>query len=435
MIKRIRTAIISAIIGLFTIAFSQKANAGFSFGAVSAVRSKARQLSNKKDDKIDSIASNVIISSNTKVLNESSLQFLSSVSTQTLVFDDSSNSSALSVISPNDIIAIGITSATPYGLLGKVESIEHIGGKSEINFSQATLTDAIQQGTIRLNQNLSFKGIAYHAAPGIQFQPQATGTGFTITISSEVVLYDADNDRQTQRDQIRLAGQILVKSSSIDLEIDIKPFRRVESLHFIQTTSVDADIKLFSQINFIDISHEISVAEIPLAPISIFIGPIPVIITPVLNINIGANGSISAGIQTGVVANASARVGLEYKQGQWHPLGETSKTFSFTSPTVFAGCAVEGYAGPEMTLLIYGVAGPYAELSSYFQLIADPLQSPWWSLYAGVEGLAGFKMDILGLADLNADMQIFDFYELLAQAQPAPAPGFVLGTGKGLVVK
>ena len=61
-----------------------------------------------------------------------------------------------------------------------------------------------------------------------------------------------------------------------------------------------------------------------------------------------------------------------------------------------AGLDVKGYAGGQVSLLLYGITGPYAELNAYLKLEADVFANPWWTLYAGLEVPVGVKVQFLG---------------------------------------
>jgi formylglycine-generating enzyme required for sulfatase activity len=84
---------------------------------------------------------------------------------------------------------------------------------------------------------------------------------------------------------------------------------------------------------------------------------------------------------------------------------------------------MKGYAGAQLSLMLYGVTGPYAELDAYLKLEADTAGDPWWTLYGGLEALGGVKMEVLGhsLADYESP-SIIGYRLALAQAHTNTPP-------------
>jgi hypothetical protein len=79
------------------------------------------------------------------------------------------------------------------------------------------------------------------------------------------------------------------------------------------------------------------------------------------------------------------------------------------------------YIKPELTVKIYSVAGPYANLKLYERLDANVLETPWWKLNAGIKMNAGVKVDVLDKFLLECTISDLINYEvLLAQATAPP---------------
>jgi len=97
----------------------------------------------------------VIISPNAVVLEDDTTQGLTSVSSDnsTLTFD--SSTSTLEALEQDDVIIFGVTDKTPYGLLRKVTSITQEENQVVVETTQASLEDAIEEGTIRFHSTLT----------------------------------------------------------------------------------------------------------------------------------------------------------------------------------------------------------------------------------------------------------------------------------------
>ena len=142
----------------------------------------------------------------------------------------------------------------------------------------------------------------------------------------------------------------------------------------------------------------------------------PVVIVPVLTVNVGLDGSVHVGVSTGVTQEATLTAGVNY-DGNWNPVSVFSNTFEFRPPTLSASLDFKGYAGAELALMLYGIAGAYADTNAYLQLEADINITPWWKLYGGLEVLGGVQIEILSHTLADYEVTLIDYRVLLAQAE------------------
>ncbi len=145
------------------------------------------------------------------------------------------------------------------------------------------------------------------------------------------------------------------------------------------------------------------------------------VFVPVLTIYIGVDGTVYTSVTTRVNQSASLTYGVKYDDG-WSPVGNFTNDFSFTTPSLDANLSVKGYTGTGLSLLLYGVAGPHADLVPYLLLQADVNANPWWQLYAGLDVLAGVRVDVLGKTIADYHTTVIDYSVLLAQAAGSPPP-------------
>lgn len=363
---------------------------------------------------------NVSIPSTTKVLDESSTRYLTSISADNSVLMFSGISPDLRSLSVGDIIVIGITSATPNGLLRKITNVSIVGNSLVVETSQATLEDAIEKGSITIDKQLSPNDIqsAITSSRGVALQnvqqvQAAAIEGFYIEIN-DVVVYDHDNNLSTTYDQIKANGTLAIDAR---LHIDWKiENHSLKELNFTVSNTISAEIEFKYDIggrkNLEFVKHD-------LTPFVVWVGWLPVVIQPVLTGNLGVEAEISAGITTDISLGATLIGGVAITDGIPRPIGDVSANFSFTPPSPTLGGEVKGYVGPGLKVLIYGVAGPYAIIKTPFlELDVDLLATPWWELYGGIEAGVGLKFEIFGdtLADYyNPD--VIGYRRLLAQAE------------------
>ena len=103
-------------------------------------------------------------------------------------------------------------------------------------------------------------------------------------------------------------------------------------------------------------------------------------------------------------------------------MADFSNEFHYNAPTLSAGLDLKGYAGAQLSLLLYGVAGPYAKVNAYLKLHADTSETPWWKLYGGLEMPVGVKVKVLSHVVAGYEATVIDYRLPLAQAQSNSPP-------------
>jgi hypothetical protein len=113
---------------------------------------------------------------------------------------------------------------------------------------------------------------------------------------------------------------------------------------------------------------------------------------------------VSAGITATATQEATLIAGLSYSRGRWSPISSFSNQFHYAEPSLSARADFKGYVEPDLNLMLYGLAGPYAAVQGYLELEADIFANPWWELYAGLDVDVGVRVKALSktLADYQA---------------------------------
>jgi len=365
-----------------------------------------------------------VIPETTEILTDPTTQYLSSISEDGTVFTFSQTTPELDDVSPGDVIVGDITTNAPYGFLRKVTTVSSVGSQVIVETEDATLEDAIQDGGIRLSQTLTpddiqetmqVTGVTLATAS----QPQGIGT-FYFTLDN-VVLYDDDGDPGTTNDQITANGSITLEPS-FDFGMVIRWFH-LEELNFTITATETAEIQIEADLEYPLIQQEKEIARHYFTPITVLVGPFPIVIVPVLTINVGVDGSVHVGIATGVTQQATLTAGLQYDDSVWSTVKDFENEFQFIPPVLSAGLDLKGYAGVQLSLMLYGVVGPHAEINAYLKLEADIFATPWWQLYGGLEVQGGIKIEIYSRSIAGYEATLIDYRIMLAQAETAtPTP-------------
>jgi formylglycine-generating enzyme required for sulfatase activity len=367
-----------------------------------------------------------IIPDTTRPLSSETTQNLSSVSADGSVFTFSQTTPELAALSPGDVIVSGPTTLTPDGFLRKVTQVSAAtyssNGQVVIHTEATTLEEAVQQGSCSLHHILTpsemklsdlADGVAMKNVSGVQ-----DSQSFGLEIN-DVVLYDADGNPATTDDQITANGSTTFEPS-FDFNCIVKDWH-LQQLYFVLHNTTTTQLQIQSKIDLAQINKkEKELAHYTFNPITIKIGVFPVVIVPVMSVNVGVDGSVYVGVTTDVTQTTQLSGGLQYLNGSWSPIASASKQFSYTLPHLTVGMDLKGYVGPRLSLLLYGVVGPYADVDLFLKLEADLSKNPWWSLYGGLELPVGVRFEVFSKKIADYEAVVLNYKILLAHA---PFPG------------
>jgi hypothetical protein len=351
----------------------------------------------------------------TVVINDTALQDLVSISDAgTLTF--TGTAPVVNALDVNDIVVGGVSTNSPQGFLRKVESVSASGGQVVIETGPATLEEAIQSGEVNLSAELSPADIAsVQLAEGVQFLEQRSlAEGEFYYAVDNVVVYDGDGNLNTHGDQIRANGHIAL-TPRFDWRLSIQS-HRLE--HLVLSVPFEETLELTFEVAaaVAPLERKVDLAHWSLHPITTFVGPVPVVVVPVLTISAGINGEASVGVTARVIQNATARAGIEYTNDAWRAHGDLTTNFDFIRPTPFGAVKIKGYLGPQFSFLLYGVAGAYVNTSGYLELDANTSNRPWWQFYAGLEARTGVRMELLSVRIESPEIDALGYRQSLASA-------------------
>ena len=363
----------------------------------------------------------IIIAKEVKVINNQTWneQFISLDSANyTITF--SKNITSSYQFKAGDIIV----SAAGEGLLRKVQNVSESGNEIIVQTVPASLTEIIQQGSVEYDQPLTIsqvKSIDYYYT-GIKLKTDnskgAEQSLFDWDINS--VLYDNDGNLSTTGDQINLTGTFSCDwRFALKINVGLKAVLKEVKFGFESNENLDLQLLAGMQYSF---EKKITLANVNFAPITVFIGTVPIVFTPQLKVSVGVDGSANASLTSEITQSISFKSGVQYLQGKgWSPFNTFNKTLGFQPPQLNMNAGAGAYLKPELLLKIYSVAGPYVNLKLYGRLDADLLQTPWWKLYGGITMNAGAKVDILDKLLLEYTVSdLVKYEEILAQATGKP---------------
>ena len=355
--------------------------------------------------------------SNTYVLTSDQAGRLLNADGTSLYFSQAMNFAA------GDIIAAGISTPTPSGLLREIVSVS--SDKKTFHTDQATLEQAAKDASLSYSGKLLPSSVlSSHYLEGISMSRQAK-PNFDFNISlNNVVLYDQDNDPNTKGDQLIANGNISFNTNTT-FSFDINN-HQITDLKFKNLTDITSDITAgFNSLGMAQ-TYQVKVAEYKFKPF--VMGylptpvPIPVIIVPKLGIYVGMDPTNLNPLSVRVQQNSSLDLGLFYS-GIWTSSSTFSKEFNFSNPAVNDNLELKVFGGPQMELMLYGIAGPFGAVSGRLRLKA---QDGGWELYGGMGASLGVKMDVLKKKLSVQFKEIINYETLLAKSASPTLEGKIL---------
>jgi hypothetical protein len=361
------------------------------------------------------------------VLPPETTQDLTSISPDGATYTFSQMTPALASVAPGEIIAAGISDATPDGFLRRVTAVDASGSQVVMQTQPATLEDAVQQGEFSISKKLSPTNLqAEELSPGVTLMPKSMvspNSSFYAKIE-DVVVFDLDGNLATTGDQVLAKGSIEFEPT-VDFRVRERDWE-IEEVYFgvtiQETAALDFEAKPL-ELELMKGEYQLG-KPIRLPSFEVMIGLYPVVVVPVLTFQVGVDGSVHLGVTAGVKQVLTATAGVRYVNAAWGPVSSFSNYFTFTPPTLHAGLEFKGYASARLQALLYGIAGPYAEVGPYLKLEADTCANPWWQLYGGLEVPVGVRVDLLGHKKI-ASYQVLALgtkYVLAQATSPSPDP-------------
>ncbi|MCA9836312.1 MAG: hypothetical protein KC422_05335 [Trueperaceae bacterium] len=361
----------------------------------------------------------VIIPETTKVMNEETRQLLSDYNPDTGYLRFAQSTPQLESLNSGDIIASEPGSVAPEGYLRRIKTLRQEGGALILETEQASLDQAVAQGSLSVERALKpedivatkalLKGVSIQlieAEPSKNLSGQALETqALNFKVDFNQVLLDADGNNNTTADQLKLNGSFAF-SPKVIFDIDIKFLFRLQKLKLGMGFTEEVNLEL-SGFAGGTLTKEIAVAQFYTAPLTFFIGPVPIVLTPKVDINIGVDGQIGAEISVGLDQSLDVTIGAEWRRGQgWQNISGVDSNADYYVDAFALSMVARAYAGAEASILLYGLAGPYLYGRAFAEIDVGVPRDPLWILSAGLEAGVGFEVEILSftLVDWHKDV-------------------------------
>ena len=307
----------------------------------------------------------------------------------------------------------------PAGYLQRVISVREEGGVTIVETEQASLTDVLEQGSVRLNQELTQDDVESTSLPeGARLVPAAS-IGYAFGVELDEVLLDVDGNPLTTDDQLTVSGQFDFNARAVG-NIDIG-FFKVNLFETYVRLEEAVDLEVLGTYRA-SVKESVTVASIYFGSYTVMVGPVPVVFVIAMDLEVGAEGEVEASLRFGVEQSLTMKVGAKYTSDNgWRGLNDIDPTFAVSEPEFNAAASLRGYVRPEFGIRIYDVVGPYIYAEAYAKGDAELFRTPFWELSAGVGLGVGFELELPVVGEVASwEAELIGIDRVLSTAPNAP---------------
>jgi hypothetical protein len=366
----------------------------------------------------------LILTDAAEVLTDAAVDALKTVSPDGVTFTFTGGNPQIDGLAAGDVIVTEPSAELPYGALRKVTAVGGSAGDTVVTTEQAALEEVIKEGELSVGGTLTQNDIirTMEPTPGMRLVPfrdaqdRAHGLarridprlGITIEIDTTILEAVNINGNLSFNQSFGLSSHFGYTGMS-DTFIPYPTFG-IKSVRFTSTSTQTTALRASLQKSF-KAEKKVEWPAYRFPTFVVVFGVVPVTFTPELTFYVGASGDVTAGVTARVTQVTTVTGGLEWtNSGGWKPIKESSASRTFDPPQPFGKMELKAFAGLELMLKIYEVAGPTAALEAYLKLAASTLETPWWKLSCGVDAKAGVKVEALGktIFETSATFNIFD---------------------------
>ncbi len=308
-----------------------------------------------------------------------------------------------------DILVGGVSSATPAGVPpSRVVAIRQVDGDLVVDTQPASLEDAVEQGQIDFEQTLTEADIAEETISE-QGAKLLNGQGLLHALSVNCTKGGNGGTLKTFSKDFS-PSPTLTGTISGCLRVQVTPklqlqIRRLKLQYFEASVKMSDESELeltaSGQMTF---ARSWELGRVRFNPVTVWLGPVPVVFTPYIAFTVGVDGRVSANINYKVSQDASYKVGVKYDRnnGGFGTINE--KTFNFDAPTPNyaqnnVSAVARGYLGLKpgiqfwSTVVVATVNGDVSgEVRGYGKADIDTTRTPLWKLSAGAQFCSAYNV-------------------------------------------
>ena len=358
----------------------------------------------------------------------------------------------LKSLQQDDVMVSEPGAAAPYGYLRKVTAIKKVKGLLVIESIQASLNEAIQQGTLDASGTLQATGSSTLEvlAPGVIFRSLSLAPGASQTAGlvadgyNYEVSIDQTFDGAVHEDGVDGTGTVHIQGSirfnaGYDIGLGVETCAEIPPVcvdRFEARLGVDQYSNIRVTGNFEGtFDKERVLATKIFDPITVFIGPFPVVLVPVVDVIVGVKGDAHLSFSFAAELAEQLTVGAKWTDPDDGGIGwEDVSKLGLPQGRVLdqnldADMWLVAFGKADAKLLVYGIAGP--GFASRVGTGVDVMtgRKPLWRIFGYSGADVNFQVDLAGilkLAEYKESLLDQDF--TLAESADQPPRCSAVGT-------
>jgi hypothetical protein len=348
-----------------------------------------------------------IIPDTTKVTDASTRSALSAYDKTSGTMRFSQSTPVLASLKPGDVLVSEPSSAAPNGYLRKVTSSRTEGSEMILETTQAKLTEAVSQGTLNANFDLTaanlkttnlIEGVTITANALPRGTRAGIGENYNFKLSFRQVFVPLPDENQNVSGQITIDGTAEFNAGygvhvGISGCFDLPPVcvdNFETKIGFDQTANLHVSGDVTGQVG-----KEINVGNQIFQPITFFIGPVPVVIVPRIDFYLSLSGQIEAKFDFQASERAIAQIGARWTPDDgWKNISDFDFNGDIPTPTLTGNLKPRAATRSSASMLLYDVAGPEVSLAAGLELNGQIPGNPTWIVSGFLKGTLGFKVEL-----------------------------------------
>lgn len=373
-----------------------------------------------KTEEPEPTPTDVIIAENVRILDASILAGMELLDTTTYVLNFSSWPMGIAAPKEGEIFVAGISESTPYGLLRKVTSVTTAGSGYTCSSESARLDEVILQGKIELHQfkltPAMVKSMELNPGVSINKLKQTNLLGFDMSFEE-----DLDGSGKAKG----YGSFYFEMGFNFDCSISI-----IDGVQFESSLDVVQEASLGVRASGNWSGTNLQLGSIRFSPWVIQVGPVPVVFVPKVKLMLKTDGGVSAELETYAWERLETKLGLGYDSrdnNPWTLINECTPQTDGQWPNLSSGANFNMKVGPEVSLKLYGQAGPFFDVMASSRLDATVVSKSTESQYnlnfeLWLEANAGIDITLLSLFKYKESFNLFEkkVWELNLNGQPIP---------------
>lgn len=304
---------------------------------------------------------------------------------------------------PGDLI---VSEGGP-GLLRRVATVAQHGRERRLGTTPAYLGDIVEDGELHLDLAL----YAGEELPGSRELSGPTLDGASWSIGDTKITSDAGLDIRVKRGSFYF-------DPTLFLDFAVKN-HKFEQFAVGAYGDIGAEIELEIKSDAkAKVSHKLwKIAQTPTFKFVGAIGPVPVVVTTKLELNLGASftgkGAVTATQRVGIDGWVDLAASYD---GVWSTLGDHDFSLLQVAPIITANGEVAGkvYLEGKLSFAFYDVVGPTFALQPYGEVAVQPGSPLSWKTSAGLAGKLGGEVKLTDIYKIGVEATLFDWKQPIA---------------------